>query len=74
MAEKGRTPTPGEKRGLTKKNIARARDSLCLKWCGEVRAGVNQYPSHRTTPEGGKRWPSGSMGAAEEGVLWLGVR
>jgi len=35
---------------------------------------VNQYPSHLTTLEGRKRWPSSSMGANEGGDLWLGVR
>ena len=37
----GRTPAPGEERRLTKENIAWARDSLCLKWWVEERAGVN---------------------------------
>jgi len=71
---KGQTPAPGEERRLTKEKIAGARDSLCLKWCVKVRAGVNQYPSHLTTPEVWKGWPSSSIGAAEGGVRSLGVR
>jgi len=71
---KGLTPAPGEDRRLTKEEIAWARDSLCLKWWVVLRAGVNQYPSHLTTLEGWKRWPSSSMGAIEGGDLWLGVR
>jgi len=67
------TPAPGQERCLTKQKKAWARDSLCLKCCLEVRAGVNQYPSQLTTLEGWKRWPSSSMGAVEQGVLWLGV-
>jgi len=39
-----------------------------------LKEGVNQYPSHLTTWEGRKRWPSSSIGAFEGGVLWLGVR
>jgi len=35
---------------------------------------VNQYPSHLTTTEGRKRWPSNSIRALEGGDLWLGVR
>ena len=60
---KGRTPAPGEERCLTKQKMAWARDSLCLKWCVGERAGVNQYPSHLTTPEGWKSWPASSMEA-----------
>ena len=71
---KGRTPAPGKEKHLTKEKIAWARDSLCLKWCVEVRTGVNQYPSHLTTPEGWKRCSSSSIGAVEGGVLWLRVR
>jgi len=72
--KQGRTPALGEERPLTKVKIARARDSLCLKWCVGERAGVNQLPSHLTTPEGWQRWPYCSMEAVEGGVLWLGVR
>jgi len=57
-----------------KEKIAWARDTLWLKWWVEVRAGVNQYSSHLTTPEGWKRWSSSSIGAVDGGVLWLGVR
>jgi len=71
---KGLAPAPREQRRLTKEKIAWARDSLCLKWCVEVRVGVNQYPSHMTTLEGWKWWPSSSTGAVEGGVLWLRVR
>ena len=71
---KGRTPAPGEERRLMKEKTAGARESLCLKWCVEEGAGVNQYPSHLTTSEGRNRWPSSSMEAVEGGVLWLGVR
>ena len=71
---KGRTLAPGGERCLTKEKIAWARDSRCLKWCVDVRAGVNQYPSHPTTPEGWKRLSSSSIGAVEGWVLWLGVR
>ena len=71
---KGLTPAPGEDTRLTKTKIACARDILCLKWWVVLRAGVNQYPSHLTTLEGWKRWPSSSMGAIEGGDLWLGVR
>ena len=35
---------------------------------------MNQYPSHLTTSEGQKRWPSSSIVALEGGVLWLLVR
>jgi len=70
---KGRTPAPGEERGLMKEKMAWARYSLCLKWCVEVRAGVNQYPSHLMTLERWKRWPFSSIEAVERGVLWLGV-
>jgi len=52
---KGPTPAPGENRRLTKENMAWARDSLSLKWWVVVRAGVNQYPGHRTTLVGWKR-------------------
>ena len=38
---KGSPPAPGEERRLTEK-MAWARKSLCLKWCVEDRAGVNQ--------------------------------
>jgi len=67
---------PGEDRRLTKEKMAWASDSLCLRWWVVVRAGVNQYPSHLTTLEGWKRWPSTSIEAVEgaRGVLWLGVR
>jgi len=51
-----------------------AKDSLCLKWWVVLRAGEKQYPSHLTTLEGWKRWPSSSMGAIEGGDLGLGVR
>jgi len=71
---KGRTPAPGEKRRLTKEKTAWARESLCLKWCVGERLGVNQYPSHLTTSEGRKRWPSSSIRVEEGGVLRLGVR
>jgi len=70
---KGLTPAPGEDRRLTKEKIAWAKDSLCLKWGVVLRAGVNPYPSHLTTLEGWKRWPSSSMEAIEGGDLWLGV-
>jgi len=69
---KGVTPAPGEDMRLTKEKIAWARDSLSLKWWVVERAGVNQYPSHLTTWEGWKRWPSSSKRAFEGGVLWLG--
>jgi len=69
---KGFTPAPGEERRLTKEKTAWARESLCLKWCVGEMEGVNQRPSHLTTSEGGKRWPSSSMGAVDQGVLWLG--
>lgn len=36
--------------------------------------GEIQYPSHLTTLEEWKRWPSRAIGAIEGGVLWLGVR
>ena len=52
---KGLTPAPEEESRLTKEKIAWARDSLCLKWGVEVRAGVNQYSRHLTTLEGWKR-------------------
>jgi len=71
---KGLIPAPREDRHLTKEKTAWARESLCLKWWVEVRAGVNQYPNHLTTWEGWKKCPSSSMGAIEGGVLWLGVR
>jgi len=71
---KALTPAPRKERHLTKQKIPWARDSLCLKWWVEVRAGVNQYPSHLTTLEGWQRWPSSSIGAAEGGVFWLAVR
>ena len=71
---KGFTPAPGEDRGLMKEKIAWAKDSLCLKWWVVLSAGGNQYPSHLTTLEGWKRWPSSAMGAIEGGDLWLGVR
>jgi len=71
---KGVTPAPGEDRRLTKERIAWAKDSLCLKCWVVLRVGVNQYPSHLTTLEGWKRWPSNSMGAVEGGDLWLVVR
>ena len=70
---KGLTRAPGEDRRLTKEKIAWAKDSLCLKWWVVLRAGVDPYPSHLTTLEGWKRWPSSSMGAIEGGDLWLGV-
>jgi len=68
------TPAPGEDRRLTKEKMAWAKDRLCLKWWVEVRAGVNQYPSHLMTLEGWKRRPSSSIGAVEGGVLLLEVR
>jgi len=71
---KGLTPAPGEDKRLTKEKIAWAKESLCLKWWVVLRAGVNQYPSHLTTLDGWKRWPSRSIGAIERGDLWLGVR
>ena len=58
---------------MTEEKTAWARDSLCLKWCVDVRAEVNQYPSHLTTLEGWNRCPSSSIGAVEGGVLWLRV-
>ena len=70
---KGLTPAAGEDRRLTKEKMAWTKDSLCLKWWVVLRVGVNQYPSHLTTLEGWKRWPSSSMGAIEGGDLWLGV-
>jgi len=70
----GLTPAPGEDRRLTTEKIAWAKDSLCLNWWVVLTAGVNQYPSHLTTLEGWKRWPSSSMRAIEERDLWLGVR
>ena len=48
----GLTPAYGKDRRLTKDKMARARESLCLKLGVQVRAGVNQYPSHVTTLEG----------------------
>ena len=71
---KGLMPAPEEDRRLTKEKIACGKDSRCLKWWVALRAGVNQYPSHLTTLEGWKRWPSSSMGAIQGGDLWLGVR
>jgi len=71
---KGLMPGPRENRCLTKEKIAWAKDSLCLKWGVVLRAGVNQYPSHLTTWESWKRWPSSSIGAIPGGDLWLGVR
>jgi len=71
--KKGLTPAPGEDRRLTKEKMAWAKDSLCLKWWEVLGAGVNQYPSHLTTLEGWKRWPSCSRGAIEGGDLSLGV-
>jgi len=70
---KGLRPAPGQERGLTKEKTAWARDSMSLKWCVEVRAGVTQYSSHLTTLEGWKRCSSSSIGAVEVRVLWLGV-
>ena len=71
---KGQMPLPGEDRRLTKEKTAWANESLCLKWCMEVRTGVNPYPNHLMTWEGWKNCPSSSMGALEGGVLWLRVR
>jgi len=71
---KGLMPAPGEERRLTNEKMAWARESLCLKWWVEVRAGVNQYPSHLTMWDGWKNSPSSSIGAVEGGVLWLEVR
>jgi len=71
---KGLMPPPGEDRHLTKEKTAWARESLCLKWWVEVRAGVNQYPSHLMRWEGWKNCPPSSIGAVEGGVLWLRVR
>ena len=71
---KGLTPAPGQDKRLTKEKIAWAKASLCLKWWVVLRAGVNQYPSHLTTLDGWKRWPSRSMGANDGGDLWLRVR
>jgi len=54
--------------------MAWATESLGLKWWVEVKAGVNQYPSHLTTREGWKRCPSNSKGAVQLWVPWLRVR
>jgi len=71
--KKGLTAPPGENRGFTKEKTAWVRDSLCLKWWGVVRAGVNQYPSDLPTVVGWKSCSSRSIGAVEGGVLWLAV-
>ena len=59
---------------LTNEKAAWANESLCLKWCVEVRARDSKYPSHLTTGDQWKRWLSSSMGVVEYRVLWLGVR
>jgi len=65
-------PAPGEERRLTNEKTAWARESLCLKWWVEVRAGVNQYPSHLTTCEGWKNCPSSSIVSVEGVSFGLG--
>jgi len=74
LHRKGRIPGPREERRFSKEKMVWARDSLCLKWWVEERAGVNQYPRNLITLEGWKRWPPSLMGAVEGEFLWLGVR
>ena len=72
-ARKGRVPSPEEERRFMKEKKVLARDRLWLKWWEVFRAGDSQYPSHLSTHDGWKTWPSNVMGeiAREDLSLWV---